>query len=146
MGCLCCVPREVAGLGLGLPFRALLSKGSCLGPYLPLTPALLFLQLASALLEKGDRGHRGPHRPTAPRAQERIAQKWSDAQREKQDSGEEGLAAPAWGGTILAPVAPPPPLFWCWPGGWAPYSPHLSALAGQDPSGLFIEFLAWRNK
>lgn len=77
------------------------------------------------------RGHRGPHRPTAPRAQEKNC----TAEVERCPEREAGLgggggglaAAPAWGGTILAPVAPPPPpLFWCWPGGLGMQSSPLS--------------------
>ena len=87
-------PWEVAGLGgraLPLPHSAL--KGLLSGPPSAAHTALLFLQLASALLEKevinyediealiGPPPH-GPKKKIAP-------QKWSDAQREKQDSGEE---------------------------------------------------------
>ena len=85
---------EVAGLGgwaLPLPRSAL--KGLLSGPLSAAHTALLFLQLASALLEKEVINYEDiealigppPHGP-----KKRIApQKWSDAQREKQDSGEE---------------------------------------------------------
>lgn len=93
------LPACAASLGSGrsgrpgppLPCSAL--KGLLSGPPSAAHTALLFLQLASALLEKEVINYEDiealigppPHGP-----KKRIApQKWSDAQREKQDSGEE---------------------------------------------------------